>query len=130
MLDWQQEYSTLKNSKLDSKEQKKSSNPTKEMRNKVNCSEQNQEESKNSTISDDHFITISDGMISQIEEGYFNIFALEKEVGEKNILSTITCYAFSNMGFYSFINYSKFENFVHEISNGYDRKNPYHNVSS
>lgn len=123
VLDWLEEYSTLKTSKLDAKEQNKNFNS------KLSSRLEQPEEYKVSLISEDNFIIISDEMISQIEESNFNIFELEKEVGEENILSTISCYVFSSMGFYSFIDYSKFENFVHKITKGYDRKNPYHNVS-
>lgn len=53
---------------------------------------------------------------------------MEKQVGEKNILSIISCYVFTSMGFYSFINYTHFDNFVQEMVKGYYRDNPYHNV--
>lgn len=73
-------------------------------------------------------MNISDENISKIEDGDFNIFELEKQVGEKNILSIITSYVFTSMGFFSFINYSNFDNFVQEMVKGYYRTNPYHNV--
>ncbi len=129
VLDWVEEFKTLKTGKLDLNDKTKNKNQGKELKFQVYSELKGLEECKISSIDKDNIITISDEMISQIEESYFNIFDLEKEVGENNILSTIICYVFSSMGFYSFINYSKFENFIHEITNGYNRKNPYHNVS-
>lgn len=132
VLDWLEEYSTLKLNKLESKdkEQKNFSSPLIELKNHNFSNYDNMEEFKVSgNLREENFITISDEIISQIENSTFNIFELEKEVGENNILSTISCYVFSSMGFYSFINYAKFENFVHEITKGYYRKNPYHNVN-
>jgi len=119
-----EEYWTIKTNKLDLKEQNTTTNKLKNFNSRANL-----EEYKTSFIREDNFITISDEMISQFEDHNFNIFELEKEVGEENILSTISCYVFSSMGFYSIINYRKFENFVQEITKGYYRKNPYHNVS-
>ena len=74
------------------------------------------------------YLNISDENISKIEEDDFNIFELEKQVGQKNILSVISSYVFTTMGFYSFINYTHFDNFVQEMVKGYYRENPYHNV--
>jgi len=130
VLDWLEEYSTLKMSKLDAKEQgKKLGSPMKELKSKYFSTLENSGDFKLSINREENFISISDDIISEFEETTFNIFNLEKEVGEKNTLSTICCYVFSTMGFYSFINYGKFENFVYEITKGYSRKNPYHNVN-
>ena len=74
------------------------------------------------------YLNISDENISKIEEDDFNIFELEKQVGQNNILSVISSYVFTSMGFFSFINYTHFDNFVQEMVKGYYRNNPYHNV--
>jgi hypothetical protein len=88
------------------------------------------DETNNSLINNanSEYLNISDENISKIEENEFNIFELEKEVGQKNILSVICSYVFTSMGFYSFINYTHFDNFVQEMVKGYYRENPYHNV--
>lgn len=79
-------------------------------------------------IKSSDYLNITDEQISKIEEDDFNIFELEKQVGEKNILSIISSYIYTSMGFFSFLNYENFDNFVMEISKGYFRENPYHNV--
>lgn len=101
-------------------------------------------------ISDDSFVDILDQSISalsvrvstpeneiinynenhlvQIETSNFNIFLLEKDVGEKNILPAISIYIFQQYNYYSKIDCDKFENFVCEIVKGYKRSNPYHHV--
>ena len=76
------------------------------------------------------FINFSEECIEKIEEPTFDIFKLEKEVGEENILSTVSCYIFTTMGFYSIVRYDKFEMFIHEVAKGYNRNNPYHNVKN
>ena len=132
VLDWLEEFSTIKINRLDSHEQKKLISPINDhMLNPLKNKDFNSSDTFDELRcipSDLNFISISDGIISKMEENNFNIFELEKEVGEKNILSTISCYVFSIMGFYSFINYHKFENFLQEITKGYFRTNPYHNV--
>lgn len=77
-----------------------------------------------------NFLVFSEDCLIKIETPEFDIFSLEKEVGSENILQTVSCYAFSSLGYYSLIHYKKFENFIAEIAKGYDRRNPYHNVSS
>jgi hypothetical protein len=71
-------------------------------------------------------LNYSEESICDIEEPSFDIFKLDKAVGQENTLSTISSYIFITMGLYSFINYSNFENFVDLITKGYGRKNPYH----
>jgi len=66
-------------------------------------------------------------LIENIENEYFNIFNLDKQVGRENTLGVIGYYIFNLYGFYSLINYTTFENFINEISAGYIRENPYHN---
>ena len=133
VLGWVEEFSQIKNNGLNPKDNKRKSSPGYDII--VNYSK-----NKNLNNSDiieefklnncqENYINISDNIISEIEEITFNIFDLEKEVGEENILSTVSCYIFSTMGYYSFINYNKFENFIFEITKGYDRRNPYHNVN-
>lgn len=82
----------------------------------------------NSLESDSRYLNFSEECIAQIEEPTFDIFKLENEVGEENTLATISCYIFSTNGLYSLINYQKFEQFIHQVSKGYRRENPYHNV--
>ncbi len=129
ILEWLEKCSILKKNKSESKEENGFCESFKELNNpNFNNSENNEELKISGNLTEENLMLISDKLISQIEEPTFNIFELEKEVGENNILSTISCYAFSTMGFYSFINYVKLENFVYEITKGYYRKNPYHNV--
>jgi hypothetical protein len=75
------------------------------------------------------FLNYSEDAINTIEEPTFDIFKLESEVGAENILSTVSCYIFTNLGFYSLIKYDRFEAFIQEIAKGYIRSNPYHTVS-
>ncbi len=80
-----------------------------------------------STREEISYINFSEDSIKKIEDPTFNIFRLEKEVGQENILSTVSCYIFTTMGFYSLVKYDKFEMFIQEIAKGYLRSNPYHN---
>lgn len=74
------------------------------------------------------YLDFSEECFATIDKPTFDIFKLEKEVGEENSLSTVTCYIFITMGLYSHINYNNLENFLHAITKGYTRKNSYHNV--
>lgn len=131
VLDWLEEFSTMKINRLDSKEPKRIRSPVKEKfcNNHKTGKIQDLEFYEEFKIipCDSNEIKISDNLISTIEDISFNIFELKNEVKEGNILSTIGCYVFSIMGFYSFIDYNKFESFVEEITKGYEKKNPYHN---
>lgn len=80
-------------------------------------------------IQENEFINYNESHLNLIETCDFNIFLLENEVGKKNILSTIGIYIFQQYNYYSKIQFEKFENFIKEISEGYIRENPYHNVS-
>ena len=71
-------------------------------------------------------LDFSEEYIARIEEPNFNIFELEKEIGEANTLSTVSCYTFITLGLYSQISYSNFERVLVEITKGYNRKNLYH----
>jgi len=75
-----------------------------------------------------NYINFSEESIKTVDQPTFDIFKLEKEVGSENILSTISCYIFNTMGFYSFIKYDRFEAFIQEIAKGYRRDIPYHTV--
>jgi hypothetical protein len=75
------------------------------------------------------FINMSEEAINNIEEPTFDIFRLEDEVGSDNTLSTVSCYIFHSMGFYSLIDYNKFDSFIQAITKGYSRENAYHNVN-
>ena len=75
-------------------------------------------------ISNNNFINFSETL--SIEDCNFDIFELEKTAGKENTLSTVSCFIFLNMGLYSRINYSKFENFIELIRRGYCRENSYH----
>ncbi len=75
------------------------------------------------------YLNFSEDAISRIEDSTFDIFKLESDIGRDNILSTISCYIFTTMGFYSLIEYDKFEAFIQAIARGYVRENHYHNVT-
>lgn len=77
---------------------------------------------------DNDIINYNENHLVQIETSNFNIFLLEKDVGEKNILPAISIYIFQQYNYYSKIDCDKFENFVCEIVKGYKRSNPYHHV--
>ena len=76
---------------------------------------------------DKNIMDFNSDLIENIENEYFNIFNLDKQVGRENTLGVIGYYIFNLYGFYSLINYTIFENFINEISAGYIRENPYHN---
>ena len=76
---------------------------------------------------DKNIMNFNSNIIENIENEYFSIFDLDKEVGRENTLGVIGYYIFNLYGFYSLINYTTFENFINEISAGYIRENPYHN---
>jgi hypothetical protein len=78
-------------------------------------------------MSESKYLNFSEECITSIEDPSFDIFKLEKEVGEENTLSTVSCYIFSSMGFYSLIKYDKFEVFIQQVAKGYKRENKYHN---
>lgn len=85
-------------------------------------------EDESVAVKPDKFITFSEESISKIETPDFNIFKLEEEVGPENTLSVVGCYIFTSYGLYSYVKYNKFEKFIQEITKGYIRANPYHNV--
>lgn len=99
-----------------------------QIKNHLNRQNKIGKDSLNKINKPEQFITFSEDTISKIETQEFNIFQLEKEVGQENTLSVVSCYIFTNYGLYSIINYNKFEKFVQEITKGYIRENPYHNV--
>jgi hypothetical protein len=80
------------------------------------------------TKPDYEIINYNENHLKNIETINFNIFLLEKEVGQRNILPAIAVYIFQQNNYYSKIESNKFENFIYRIVDGYDRKNPYHHV--
>ena len=80
-----------------------------------------------SVYSSFEFLNIPESILKDFDSNNFNIFHLDSQVGKDNTLSIISLYIFSIYGFFNIVNYSKFENFVKEITKGYDRTNPYHN---
>lgn len=65
--------------------------------------------------------------LDKIQEPDFNIFILEKEVGQESILATVSSYIFITLGLYSQVHFNNFEKALVEIAKGYIRRNPYHN---
>ena len=68
---------------------------------------------------------INDDLLD-FESHNFNIFKLEEKVGRDNILPVISIYVFSSLGYFSIIDYTKFEPFIFRVASGYHRQNPYH----
>lgn len=62
-----------------------------------------------------------------IESKDFDIFNLEKEVGNENILPLIGTFIYKRFDFSKIIQYQKFINWSKKIAQGYLRTNPYHN---
>ena len=56
----------------------------------------------------------------------FDIFKLENKVGKENILPVTSTYIFVSFNLFSIVDYTKFENFIFKVANGYIRENPYH----
>lgn len=81
-----------------------------------------------SNNNNNNLLNFSEINFKLIENENFNIFKFEEAVKQENTLSTISCYIFSSLGYYSYVSYEKFENFISKIAIGYDRRNPYHNV--
>lgn len=70
---------------------------------------------------------IDSNLYNNIETQEFNIFKLESKIGREPILALIGYYVFNCFGFDEIIKYNKFENWCQKISEGYVRKNYYHN---
>ena len=70
---------------------------------------------------------INSDLYKNIDTQEFNIFKLEKKIGRENILPLIGYYVFNVFGFDEIIKYNKFEKWCQKISEGYIRKNYYHN---
>ena len=66
-------------------------------------------------------------LLMDIENENYDIFNLDKKIGPKNTLPFISVYVYNSLNFNEFFkNEQIFENFVKAISEGYNRKNPYH----
>ena len=62
-----------------------------------------------------------------IESKDFNIFEYDESIGKANTLTSIGYYIFNKYQFNTLqINQEKFENWSKKITEGYNRKNPYH----
>ena len=70
---------------------------------------------------------IDSNLYKNIETQEFNIFHLEKKIGRENILPLIGYHVFNSFNFGEIIKFDKFENWCKKISDGYIRKNYYHN---
>ena len=129
------ENQNFSNNSFDSNGLEKSQNE-----NSINSDEKEEEDLKSSSYKtlislgvnqiinvDKNIMDFNSDLIEHIEDEYFNIFNLDKQVGRENTLGVIGYYIFNLYGFYSLINYTAFENFINEISAGYIRENPYHN---
>jgi hypothetical protein len=75
--------------------------------------------------SNNNYSNFDISLLSNIESDDFDIFELEQKASKK-ILSLIGYYIFNRFGFHNIIKYSKFENWCKKITEGYNRKNPYH----
>ena len=64
-------------------------------------------------------------LLKNIEKEEFDIFELDQK-SSRNTLILIGCYVFNRFGFHNIMNYSMFENWIRNITEGYSRKNPYH----
>jgi hypothetical protein len=132
ILSWLEEYSTIKLNKVDNLAKVKlrdniratESIPLTAVKSFLGKDNKNESETFRPEI-----LSFSESCIASIETSIFDIFKLEDEVGQENTLSTVSCYIFTTMGLYSLIQYEKFENFIHAITKGYSRNNPYHHVS-
>ena len=71
--------------------------------------------------------TINSDLYKNIETQEFNIFTLEKNIGREMVLPLIGYYIFNCFEFGEIIKYNKFEKWCQKISDGYLRKNYYHN---
>lgn len=83
----------------------------------------------NPAIPDYEIIKYNENHLALMETINFDIFLLEKEVGQRHILPTIAVYILQTNGYYNIIDPDNFDNFIYAIVDGYDRKNPYHHVS-
>ena len=70
-------------------------------------------------------LNLSLSLLTNIETKDFNIFELDKKTS-KNTLPLIGYYIFNRFGFHKIIKYKNFENWCRKITEGYNRKNPYH----
>jgi hypothetical protein len=130
-LNWIEEYSMSKNKQRDNIEnvltkQQKENYSSEKKPSKILESPNLTARSLKSTNTS--LLNFSEDCIVLIENPNFDIFKLEKEVGQENTLSTISCYIFITMGLYSIVNYNNFETFLQAITKGYNRTSAYHNV--
>jgi len=72
------------------------------------------------------FLNENSEILNNIEAINFDIFNLDRKIGQENTLSLIGYYIFNRFGFYNIINFNKFEKWCKKISEGYIRANPYH----
>lgn len=136
IFSWLEEYSNIKFKYKDSKEAKN------RLKNSLSNSKDLQkiplsvvkdildstinEKQQGNPWGDMTYINCSDESISLIDSSEFDIFKLQSEVGQENILSTLSCYIFASTGLYSKIKYDKFESFINAIAKNYIKENPYH----
>lgn len=145
ILNWVEEYSTLNNNQTIFNNIKKNNTPSAKMlpnvstaknlslfnnettdrKNQINAELQNILHF-NDKLNSNNYLNFSEDIIATIASPEFNIFELEKSIGSENTLSSISCFVFIDLGLYSVINYTNFENFVEFIRKGYNRKNSYH----
>ena len=104
-------------------EQKKiNNNSTREL--KTNEENNNISEKDNLNINYNN-ILMNTSLLNNIETEDFDIFELDKKLNKKTLV-IIGNYIFNRFGFNNIIKYSMFENWCTKISEGYNRKNPYH----
>lgn len=131
---WMEEYSMSKNKQRDNienvltKQQNKEYMSNSSDKKFINVLESPVMTARSLKSNNNTLLNFSEDCISLIENPNFDIFNLEKEVGQENTLSTISCYIFITMGLYSIVNYNNFETFLQAIAKGYNRSSIYHNV--
>ena len=87
-------------------------------------------EDNNTTIEKENIninynILMNTSLLNNIETEDFDIFELDNKSNKKTLI-IIGNYIFNRFGFNKIIKYSMFENWCSKVSEGYNRKNPYH----
>jgi len=78
-----------------------------------------------SKISENAILKVTQ-LLEEVESPDFNIFELDEYIGRKTLFYTTNA-IFTALDFEGYYDQEKFKNFMHAITEGYNREVPYHN---
>jgi len=77
-------------------------------------------------ISENTILKVNQLLQEEVQSPDFNVFELDEYIGRKTLFY-ITNAIFTGLDFVGYYDQEKFKNFMHKITEGYNRKVPYHN---